>query len=130
MSLQKQQAIATLNDWHRIGLGEIEVEVALTPEEKIQYGRSQSESICEVKRLAEELSTIKGEFKNKIEAHEIVINSTSIFLKSGKRPMKKKFPIFLDTKKREKHFVDLDTGDVVDTRPATPDDMQLKFLQE
>ncbi len=98
-------------------------------EEKLQIGKAQAESLCEIRSLENKLAEIKKEFKNKIEAHVMIVDQTSEILQSGKKPVRKNLPAFLDISTMQKHFVDLNTGEIISTVRATEEDVQINLLQ-
>lgn len=130
MSLEREKSFAKENGFYRLGASEVEVEIPLTSTEKIELGKAQSESLCEIGRLETELADIKGQYKNKIESHQIIVDSTAQIIRRGAKMVKKKLPSFIDTKEGKKHWVDLDTGEIVLTRDALPEDRQADLLNE
>lgn len=127
---KKEEQYAQENGYYRLGVEEIDVDLALTSEEKISLGKSQSESLCEIQRLEDELADIRKEYKNKIDSHKIIVAGTSEMLRKGFKLIKKPMPAFLDTKKNKKHWVDLDTGEIVMTRDAREEDRQSDLIEE
>lgn len=130
MNLKQQQEKAREKGWARLGLKECQIDVPLTDREKIDLGKSIAESKVCIDNLQDELAEIKGEFKNKIEGHAIILKQGSEMLKAGKRPVKKKLPCFFDARTKERHYVDMDTGEIVLTVEAQEGDQQGNLIEE
>ena len=130
MSARNERDVARENGWTRLGRSEAEVEVQLLPEEKIALGISQSQSIQEIKKLESQFNDIKKDFKTKISNHEVIIDQSSEILRRGVKIIHKTLPCFLSADKTEKHWVDLETGEVVMSRPANQNDIQQSIFNE
>lgn len=130
MNLKEQKEFAMRNGWARIGIQECEVEVPLNNDEKLEFGKSIAESNVGIQMLEDELSEIKGEYKNKIDAHKIIIKQGSEILKAGKRPLKRNLPCFLDSRTRERIYIDEDTGEMIMKTRAEEGDFQEKLIEE
>lgn len=100
MSLKQQQAYSEKTGFSRLGEHEVEVEISLLPEEKIQLGKSQALSLVEIKRLEGEFAKVKLEFKNKIDSHKIVVEQSSEMLSTGCKKVRRTLPCFLDSETR------------------------------
>lgn len=127
---QKEINYAKENGYHRLGSQEIEVEYPLTETEKVELGKSQSESLCEIENLEAEFDKIKREYKNKIEVHELMVTRSSHVLKRGTKTVFEKLPCFFDPRTHKKHFVNLKTGEIIESREATQQDLQSDFLED
>lgn len=125
-----EREFARANGWTRLGKSEAEVEVALLPEEKISLGISQSQSIQEIKRLEAQFNDIKKDFKTKIDTHKVIIDQSSEILRRGVKIIQKSLPCFLSADKLEKHWVDIETGEIVMSRPANQNDIQQSIFDE
>jgi hypothetical protein len=125
MSKNNQKEYAQKNGFYELGSSEIEVDTPLTEAEKISLGKSQSESLCEIRRLEAELAEIKKEYKNKIETHSIIVGSTADIIKKGFKSITKTLPAFLDTKSNKKNWVDISTGEIIMSRDAREEDKQM-----
>ena len=102
-----------------LGNSEAEIEVNLTQTEKLELGDAQSQSIQEIKRLTAELDDIKKDYKNKIGNHEVIIDRSSKMLQDGFKVVPEKLPCYLDAVGKEKHWVNIETGEIKMSKPAT-----------
>lgn len=127
---QKQINYAKENGFHCLGACDIDVEYPLTADEKINLGKTQSEYLIEIEKLQSECDKIKREYKNKVEAMSTIVSRSSEILKRGSKIINEKLPCFLDPKKNKKHFVNLSTGEIVESREATESDRQGSFLED
>lgn len=130
MSLNTEQDFAIKNAWHRLGRKEVEVMIALTDQEKIEFGKRQSEALEEIKKLESQLNDFKKEIKNKSEAHQFIIESTCELINAGKRPVMLMLPSFLDPRDNKKHYVNMETGEIMLSEDACEDDRQGTFLDK
>ena len=73
---------------------------------------------------------IKKDFKAKIDTHKVIIDQSSEILRKGVKIIQKSLPCFLSADKLEKNWVDLETGEIVMTRPANQNDIQQSIFDE
>lgn len=128
MSYKREKEFSQKMGFAHLGESEVEVKIPLLTEEKIQLGKPQATSLLEIKRLEAEFAKVRTEYKNKIESHQIVAEQSSEMLATGCKNVRQKLPCFLDQDHQQKHWVDLDTGEILVTQPASPEDLQIKMF--
>ena len=123
MGKKESEAFAQSKGFMNCGESEIEIEVQLTDEDKIKFGKAQSDALAEITLIEEGLSEYKSECKSKIESQQGVINKTSLALRTGKQRITRRLPSFID-RKGMKVWIDLETGEIMFSRPATDQERQ------
>ena len=123
MGKKESEAFAQSKGFMSCGESEIEIEVQLTDDDKIKFGKAQSDSLAEITLIEEGLSEYKSECKSKIESQQGVINKTSLALRTGKQRITRRLPSFID-RKGMKVWIDLETGEIMFSRPATDQERQ------
>ena len=124
MSEKKVKEYAARNGFYPLGSQEVEVQIPLSESEKVELGKGQSESLCEIDRLEAEFAKVKQDYKAKIDTHQVIIRKTSVVIRRGHKIEKKELPAFLDPKQNQKVWVDLNTGEIIERAAATEYDRQ------
>lgn len=114
---------AKANGFYNCGEEDLEVEVPMTDQEKIETGKALSMALMTVRSLEDELGEIKSEFKSKIEQQHGVIGKASMALRTGRQFVKRRLSAFID-RGGVKQWIDIGTGEVMHSRPATDEERQ------
>lgn len=130
MNITRQKELARDFGYNRIGIQEALYDVPLTDTDKVNAGKSISDSIVAINSLNDELKEIKADFKAKIEAHRKVVQEGSYMLKTGKKQMKRNLPCFFDPRKNERIFIDDETAEIVAVTSARLGDDQVNLIDE
>ena len=116
------------NGYERIGSSEIPVDVPLSGEEIYKYSTQQTNALIEIRRLENELAAIRKSYKEKIKLQKEVVSSLTDISHGGVKTVDKVLPCFLDPSRGQKHWVDLDTGEVVKSAEVSEADMQKRLF--
>jgi len=127
LSEKKEIEIAQENGWYRLGDSECSINLPISDVEKIDLGKQLSHALCQIERLREELSVFKSQIKERKEPYQEIVEQISPILETGKRADKAIFPLFLDSKNKVCHWVNVETGEIVNSRPSSANDVQMRL---
>lgn len=125
MSKERELLFAKKTGWHRLGVMETDVKIKLSDAEKMLVGAEQAEALLAIRGMEEEKKEFDAAIKGRIQEKETFAHDTALLLKAGYRIERKPLPCFVDPKKRQRVFVDVDTGEEVSREPMHSGDMQL-----
>lgn len=118
-----EQQYARENGYRRLGKSPVPVQIPLTEDEKIQHSEEQTHALTEIRNLEIDLKAYRKKIKDQIKIHKEVVEATRELLDQGYRIQDKDLPCFLDDERGIKHWVDPQTGEVVKSTAADPDDV-------
>lgn len=128
ITIEKEKQLAKEKGWQYLGREDVPVSVPLTDSEKISLGKSQAESLGQIQELGVSFSEFKKQYKNKFDAHQIILAQTSECLRTGMKESNKSVSTFIDPRTRLKIYFDFDTGEVV--KSCEPDDRDIQMRIE
>ena len=116
--------VAKRNNWQRLGWSDVDLEVKLTPIERENFSKVQTDGLIEIEKLQTDFKKVAADFKNKIQGIAIDVNQAAHSLKKGSQVVTKNLPTFLDAKRGLKLFYEHESGEVVKEVEASDKDRQ------
>lgn len=127
MSKQKEVAFAKSQGLQRIGTFEIDVKEDLKDEEKLSVGKAHCDLVVEIESLQLEKKEFDDGIKGKIKDKAAEARDMAKLIHNGYRIERRSYPCFLDSKKKERVYVDLDTGEEIKREPMHEEDRQMNL---
>ncbi len=121
------QRIGMAHGWNPLGLFAITVESRLTATEREELGKSMAELVGHVDKLEEEKKAFNNEMKEKIDEIYEKLSSAAFQHRSGVRMKDCDLIAFYDHRTEQRHYCDLETGEIVKSAPAEKGDEQMKL---
>lgn len=123
MNQEKYKEFAQTNGYMNLGESDIDIDLELNDQEKIEAGVAQTEALAGIKDIDDQLSEFKADCKAKIEKHQETIRNTTRMIKTGKKTVVRRLPSFID-RRNNRIWIDMATGEQVLSRPATDNEKQ------
>lgn len=120
----KLEDIARRSGWNQLGEFDVETEVALNNEEKIELGKFQSQTIMKIDQIEDQIRDFSKERKEEVRQLEGIVRESASTLKRGTRIVNRMLPAFYDPKENCRLFIDPETGEVVKKMEAEYQDRQ------
>lgn len=108
----------------RITKEKVNLQCALTDEEKLRYGSEMSRHLNDLRQCEDSLASFKSQIKGEIETHEARINALSQKIYSGKEFRDVECEIEYDWEKKTRHWIRTDTGEIFKEEPIPECDLQ------
>lgn len=102
----------------------LNLECVLTDTEKLAYSKEMAAAVLSRTRAEENLARYSKQMKSEICDHGNTINLISDKLNTGKELREIECSIDFDTKRKEKVYYRMDTGELVKRRKMTAQEMQ------
>ncbi len=127
MSKAREIEIAKENGWQRLGVFETPVQSKLTADEKVELGNEITETLSAISALEEQKKNYNDKIKGKIADCDEKLQALCDKFRSGVKTEDRSHPAFYDIKNDQRHYVDIETGEIIKTTPAGRDDAQMKI---
>lgn len=126
MAKKDNEEYAKRNGVTFLAEGEVELQVKLTNEDRIEFGKIQSDALAQIDKVMADMQEKKAAAKAKIEELEHTIGDTAEAIRSGKRKLNRKLPYFLD-RKGMVVFIDIESGEECYKRAANEKERQMSL---
>lgn len=110
-----------------LGKNEVDLEVALTDEDRIQFGREQANALYEAAQVEARLKDVNSKLKSEMQSAFRLANALAQLIHFGKKNVKEHHHCFYDPRRLERVYIDLETGEEVARKPASHEDAQASF---
>lgn len=120
---EKYEGFAKTNGYLNLGESDVDLDLELGDQEKIEAGRAQTEALAAIDEIEEQLSDYKTDCKAKVERYQEQIRVTRRMLHTGKKTVTRRLPSFID-RRNNRIWIDMATGEQVLSRPATDNEKQ------
>ena len=127
VNIETEQEVAKSHGWNRLGSFPIEVRVPISAEERIELGIVQSKAIHKINELKSQKKVFNAEIKSQIEEQQEIMEHAADTTRIGTRAVEKVLPCFYDPQGNCRVFMDLETGEVVERKPAASEDNQMRI---